>query len=351
MRLSYISEPESSTIMRVRNAFTIIELLVVLAIISVLVAIIMPAVQTARESARKTQCINNLKNIGVALLSYQSAYKVLPPGTVRDYNHPDATDTENESQNTSWVAHVLTQLEQPDKYDRLNFEAWEDPGVHWSLTNTTVARIRLGVLLCPSDASHPDTLIPLAGINYVANLGDRETNENPRRTANRIAAPGDEQMEYVRQVSRAGPFWTNSSVSTDSLRDGTGKTLMISECRIANPRIGEFNGNQASYDACKQGNYTAVPTDALTRGQAWLSSELTAKGYFNTFFVPNDQSGSLGECQLDSFTGVNAARSAHPETVNVLMADGTVKSASDTIDHGVWRALGTGNGSETDANF
>src|SRR5438094_9588305 len=126
-----------------RTGFTLIELLVVIAIISVLIGLLLPAVQAAREAARRTQCVNNLKQIGLALHHYEQAYKALPPGYVSNFDALGA-DT---GPGWGWAAMLLPQFEQSPLFHAINFNlAIEAPA------NSTARLPIVNVFLCPSDS-------------------------------------------------------------------------------------------------------------------------------------------------------------------------------------------------------
>src|SRR5262249_3851998 len=146
-----VIEEDSEMGLKSRRGFTLIELLVVIAIIAVLIALLLPAVQAAREAARRSQCVNNLKQIGLALHNYESGNGAFPPGNVtarRGYTDPTL------SQWTSWSPHamLLPYLEQTALYNAANFSlacCQDAPEAHQ--TNLTVILTRVSGFLCPSD--------------------------------------------------------------------------------------------------------------------------------------------------------------------------------------------------------
>ncbi|HEX6960495.1 MAG TPA: DUF1559 domain-containing protein, partial [Lacipirellula sp.] len=145
-----------------RRGFTLVELLVVIAIIGVLVALLLPAVQAARESARRSQCMNNLKQLGLALLNYESAKKELPAGSLGMIGVPNSSAPYYSPQ-----AQLLAYFEQGVIAQRINFK--ETP---WSTNNYAVARSQPELLLCPSDTINSQTArADMGWSNYHANAG------------------------------------------------------------------------------------------------------------------------------------------------------------------------------------
>src|SRR4051812_24180729 len=156
-------------IRRGRPGFTLIELLVVIAIIGVLIALLLPAVQAAREAARRAQCVNNLKQIGLGLHNYESTNGVFPPGRINTYVAGNGH---------CWGAYsqMLPFLEQKAVFDAMNFSMNPDPDYTTStaVANRTAAVTVVSALLCPSDGEPPLVVVgggPYAGHNYNLNVG------------------------------------------------------------------------------------------------------------------------------------------------------------------------------------
>ena len=195
-----------------RRGFTLIELLAVIAIIGLMIALLLPAVQSSRESARRAQCINNLKQLGLAMHAYEDAHKVLPPGYVSDSNAM-GDDT---GPGWGWAAMILPQAEQTPLFNAVNFAvAIEQPA------NLTARLPMIGVFLCPSDRVAPswpavqiDTqsgatireICRIAPSNYVGVFG--------------VGEPG---------VDGEGLFFRNSAIGSRDIRDGTSQTLAVGE--------------------------------------------------------------------------------------------------------------------------
>jgi prepilin-type N-terminal cleavage/methylation domain-containing protein len=195
------------------RGFTLVELLVVIAIIGILVAMLLPAVQSAREAARRMQCSNNLKQIGLALHNYHQAHGQFPPGVVWD-----PASGSGGPMMATWVGLILPYFEQQNlaniaRYDKPNgggpTNAWNPPYMGVSLP----------VMLCPSDSQQPDTdQGTYAKGNYAGNngVGPMQPTSDPLCTGCSIAR-------------KPGIFMNNSRTRIDDIRDGSTNTIIISE--------------------------------------------------------------------------------------------------------------------------
>ena len=204
--------------MKRQRGFTLIELLVVIAIIAVLIALLLPAVQAAREAARRTQCVNNLKQMGLALHNYHDALLIFPPGYIAASRFIDGeTDT---SPGWSWAAMMLPQLDQAPLYSSIN--VWlpiQTPA------NTTGTRTILSAFLCPSDqltmgGTYPvtdglgNTVATVAASSYAASTG---------------SDAADVALGLNNDGSGNGPFYRNSGVRMAAIVDGTSQTILLLE--------------------------------------------------------------------------------------------------------------------------
>ena len=332
-----------------RPGFTLIELLVVIAIIGVLIALLLPAVQSAREAARRAQCVNNLKQIGIALHNYLTAQSVFPPGRL---------NTHVTGRGNCWglYSQLLPQLEQPALFQAANFSLGPDTDP----ANLTISATFLGTLLCPSDTS--PALITInaelfATHNYNMNVGTTYTVvQNP--AAPLTGAPD-------------GVFFENSAVAPADIPDGLSGTVAVSEtirsrsgATFATDPLGVFvitgNNSTSGPPIISDADYatrclTATPPGfQATRGVRW---HYGAPGHsmYNHRRPPNDKRydcrGGLPHSnrsdQFWNWLSLNvAARGKHPGGVNALLCDGHVQFIKDTINVGVWQALGSRNGGE-----
>ncbi|SIO67252.1 prepilin-type N-terminal cleavage/methylation domain-containing protein/prepilin-type processing-associated H-X9-DG domain-containing protein [Singulisphaera sp. GP187] len=316
-----------------RRAFTLIELLVVIAIIAVLIALLLPAVQAAREAARRSQCINNLKQLGIALHNYHGTVNALPWGQgPRGWN--------------DWGPHplMLTYIEQNALYNALNFTAgMADPG---RAENTTGIRTVVNAFLCPSDS---DRLSNVEGkTNYVANAGARPDSFF-------LAGIPDGMFGVVPETK---------AVSFASVTDGLSQSAAFSE-RVKGTGSGANNNrrdqNRPSatiYDvaaqtpgdsalayatACKAINpATGNMAGGMASGRYWHTGH-PATGRYNHVMTPNGTSCLYAP---DNGGGASTASSYHSGGVNVLFGDGTVRFVKNTISQTTWWSVATIQGGE-----
>jgi prepilin-type N-terminal cleavage/methylation domain-containing protein/prepilin-type processing-associated H-X9-DG protein len=332
---------------RKRAGFTLIELLVVIGVIAILVALLLPAVQAAREAARRTQCRNNLKQIGLALQNYHDIQRMFPPGRERSL-------VNGQGRCFSAYAHLLPMLEQTNASRQVNFYINpEDTG------NIPIMNAPMPSLICPTDFTPVDMQLNRAVHNYPLNTGTTFP-VSPRNPGN---------------VAINGIFYENSSTKLRDITDGTSQTVCVSET-IRSKVVG--NNGQTVWDGVSpidgfvltQGNDNKTVGPELTdyttqchqaglvlmeeRGSGWLYG---APGHslYNHIRAPNDPdcdcrgglpfSTSLNQW-WDLLSHNIAARSRHPGGVLALYCDGHVDFASNSIDLATWQALGTRNGGD-----
>jgi prepilin-type N-terminal cleavage/methylation domain-containing protein/prepilin-type processing-associated H-X9-DG protein len=316
---------------RLRRGFTLIELLVVIAIIAVLIALLLPAVQQAREAARRTQCRNNLKQLGLAMHNYLDAHTRLPL-CLNATNKP-----------ISVHAYMLPFLDQSPLYGLIDFN------VNWSSANNAAARATpVPGFLCPSE---PSVALPAgwAGTTYRANQGSNilygQPSTNPANGNFVMPAPN-------------GVFVSGMSLRIVDVTDGTSTTAAFSEHPFA-----DFNNAQVNpYDTFRPGTYPSTPDEAYQMcrdmdtsnlalqgvsdvGAPWLQSYHSTTQYFHVS-PPNGRS-----CMYPPGRIATSAASRHTGGVHVGMCDGAVKFVSENIDLGLWRAVGSRNGGEVVGDF
>lgn len=332
---------------RGRAAFTLIELLVVIAIIGVLLALLLPAIQTAREAARRSQCANNLKQIGLAVQNYDAAFAVLPPSGVML-----APGSSPNWQGWSIHGRILSFLEAHEKFDQINFNF-----ASHAAENSTVRSQLGGVFLCPSD--------PLARVRRSSSQFDN-TNYGFSRG-----------QWYVWGGTSASqpppsPFYVNSSVRLGDVGDGLTKTLFAAEVKSATeynrrctnvlfapvnstlpPSPNDQPASIPGYESCSAGEHKNTGHTEWHNGDvhhsgfttAWTPNRRTGGSFASTRYIDIDVTGIREEDGGPTFSAITA-RSYHSGGVNVLWGDGSTRFMSDNIDGAVWRALSTINGSE-----
>lgn len=329
-----------------RRGFTLIELLVVIAVIAILIALLLPAVQQAREAARRGHCRNNLKQIGLAIHNYVDSHKRMPFGKGPSY--PGAPVYARWSQHSQ----LLPFLDQVALYKSIRFDSPPDtPGMGGVVAfmpaftspggvNTVPSRTLVPMFLCPSDSPPSDPW--QAQNNYVGNQGGWlcDRSDTP-------GAPTDNSPNEV----QTGVFYFLSKVAPSDVRDGLSQTAFFSEKKrgfgTADPKTDMFiiphqTSLNATYTACTNLN-TATATPLTSKwGYSWVMGENCCTQY-NHVATPNKTT-----CGGTGFPGTmtNMAMqvppsSHHPGGVHVQFGDGAVRFVNDSVDLTVWRAIGT----------
>jgi prepilin-type N-terminal cleavage/methylation domain-containing protein/prepilin-type processing-associated H-X9-DG protein len=371
-----------------RGGFTLIELLVVIAIIAVLIALLLPAVQSAREAARRIQCTNNLKQIGLAMHNYHTALGAFPMGSsiAPQLNSPGLA----QSIWSAWSAQALMlgYLEQSPLYNACNFSWAVLDGSNFSGNanvagasdcNQTILYTNISSFMCPSD---PNVGLKQNNNSYAASYGATTTG-----LYNWTAGPGGSFTMGESAADSTGLFTIGKSYGIQNATDGSSNTVAFSEALVGDANGSEFAGNTTNPSRYR-GNYItgAVTTAAgaekmlninanpklilqsLNDCALAFNTSLTAiqddRGFrwcigttgwtmFNTVQVPNDSQyrnggcrdgGTPGQFPNDGFS--YGASSAHPGGANVLFGDGSVKFIKSSISYPTWWALGTKDGGE-----
>ncbi|WP_435017111.1 DUF1559 domain-containing protein [Tundrisphaera sp. TA3] len=315
-----------------RPAFTLIELLVVIAIIAVLIALLLPAVQAAREAARRSQCVNNLKQLGLAMHNYHSGLGTFPIGrTGIGFTYP----TSGGPNRRTWAWTLLGHIEQTSLYNAINFSR-----TFYEWENTTAMRTEVAAYNCPSDPnatlilSTADAQTTRMNGNYMVNWGNTHFYQGTRTDIDPFTGPLlPEKLRFL-----GAPFAANEAFGIQAIADGTSSTLMMSEIKCPTPR-GNRNG-----DVDHRG-------DVLNDDQncamfhTYSAPNTTAPDSVPGYCVP-DKERALNPPCVDLAPAFSAARSFHPGGVNALMCDGSVRFAKNTVNINIWRALGTSKGQE-----
>ena len=320
-----------------RSGFTLIELLVVIAIIAVLIALLLPAVQAAREAARRTQCVNNMKQLGLALHNYNDTYGSFPIGRNVFVTAPPVPTPYSYSP----FAMLLPFVEQTPLYQSINFNL--PSGNAYQAGNTTALATVVAGFLCPSDPQQ----VPAgeAGADYRFSEGSSIAYEwgatDPSGYNASLPAPD-------------GPFFDNTAVTLAQITDGTSNTAATAEMllgdfntAVATPNRDIYVGTiipttpEEAYQFCQQLDPTSTPSNgSSTEGTPWISGTVSISVYKHVS-PPNTRS-----CYYYPERLTLTSSSLHPGGVNVGMCDGSVRFFKSSIDRTVWRAIGSRNGGE-----
>ena len=368
---------------RSRAGFTLIELLVAIAIIGVLIALLLPAVQVAREAARRTQCVNNLKQIGLALHNYHSTNDCFAPGGLVGYRY----DTKAYNLNGTYgpLARILGFLEQQPLYNAINWSLECDQDTYGTAANSTATVVRLGSFLCPSDVppsylgtgTAPVNALTAPGNNYFASLGaSLEWGGYPGP----LPGPAQTPSGPPNGLFNSG----GSAIGLRDILDGSSNTVACGEWRTGSG----LRANAAlrvviPTDIIMVGSYPAgvsrntpnvsMPSAVLassllpwlqmcadnaanpamrfnkstTLGESWALG-LPSYSLGNLLVPPNPKTPNCNVTSTNAVNqpGVYGLSSHHPGGVNVLMADSSVRFLKETVSiQAIW-ALGSRSGGE-----
>jgi prepilin-type N-terminal cleavage/methylation domain-containing protein len=340
-----------------RRGFTLIELLVVIAIIGVLIALLLPAVQSARESARRTQCLNNLKQLGMALANHEASLKQFPAGMISkryaaDPNHP------KNFYRWSALAQLLPYLENSALFESLDLSVpmyMPGPGYPIAEQNTAGISQVIANFLCPSDEG---TVVKegMGPTNYVVCSGAGSNGGNPFAADGTLYANSATKFSDIIDGASHTVAFSESLLGYDTPRDN-GTFHSFSPERSYKFVLSFFGAPELTEFKCDGSeNYNATgATGNDPRGFAWCSGEFRAAMY-NHYYPPNAQTydcvtsvtmdPSPDKDILYAAFGWRSARSLHPDGVNGARADGSVQVYADDIDPAIWRALSTRDGGE-----
>lgn len=351
-----------SVLARQRSAFTLIELLVVIAIIAILIALLLPAVQQAREAARRTQCKNNLKQIGLAQHNYHDTHNCFP--VTMGWDQPDS----RHGQFSDKVA-MLPFLDRANEYSLIDVDLapYESTGWHGS-ENIQATGGTIPIFNCPSALrDHVDPRHRQTSFAYSSNVGVLKYKSTAR---------GIDGTHNGTAWAAGYGFTPDGKVDFAAIADGSSNTVTYAEIvnspgdagsgASTDPRIkkrqtyswavgndhAELRNNCLANAAAGNLGNMADNWRQSIKGSAWAWSFIGTGNNYSHNMMPNEPSCHNVEGLTDwGINSMMAAGSEHTGGVQVLMADGSVRFISENIDQNTWWGLGTRNGSETIGEF
>jgi prepilin-type N-terminal cleavage/methylation domain-containing protein len=316
-----------------RRGFTLIELLVVIAIIAILIGLLVPAVQKVRDAAARTQCLNNLKQIGVSMHNFHDAYKKLPPQTARNGNSCCYG---------TWQMAILPFVEQSAMWNNyVNFGNTIPNGpTYEQQSNLLITSQRLAIFTCPADTPNAPKSGTYQGVtynitqhNYLVNVGNID-----------YAQGGDGKLpdQPAGLVFGGAPFARNAQFRLTDIIDGTSNTLMAAEINIGQGQ--DFRG----LTWWAEGSGFTTYRTPNSRVFDYISNGNGAPGC-----VPTSVNPMNADCQSRKTPNWNVftARSRHAAGVNVVLCDGSCRFVANEISWTTWQALGTARGGETVGDY
>ena len=329
-----------------RRGFTLVELLVVIAIIGILIAMLLPAVQAAREAARRAHCTNNLKQLGLAMHNYHSAQRCFPPGSIRDFGaYPSVTP--RDGPRTPWLFGVYPFLEEAPAFEKVEVSTSVDNGCWWVRTSNSVGpnaptSVVVSTLLCPSDG--------LGGTRFT--MQTNTTVFGTYALNNYLAFFGnvDEHHTFTAKAPhKRHAFGFNNPLRVSHVTDGTSKTLLLGEylTGVEAEKRWHPEGVNNDYRGMNFGDnpsqtmiftaYTpnsSVPDRMANSAQCYNRPELNLPCEGATFV------------QASWSNGMATSRSRHPGGAHFCLADGSVRFVAENVDNQTYRVQCTRNGGE-----
>lgn len=325
---------------RAKPGFTLVELLVVIAIIGVLVSLLLPAVQSAREAARRTQCSNNIRQIAIALHNYHDTVGRFPPGGIHNSHGPAIPwydGANSTSWRASWLLCVLPQLEQQGLYELYNFNRRARDGGD----NAEVVGTAIKTLICPSVGTEQASWVLSEGVNPVFAKGNYAACFSAGSAYSQTSFSGA-NMDFERAVFNAAGHY---GAQMADIKDGTSNVVAVSEILTrdssadgrgawAYPTGSFFSGGLAQ--SCSSAdNMTEAPK--VPNGNALQDCRADQPSWCSGPTTGGDVS------RLRCLGGANrpniAARSYHPGGVHAMLADGSIRFINDSIDAETWKRL------------
>jgi prepilin-type N-terminal cleavage/methylation domain-containing protein/prepilin-type processing-associated H-X9-DG protein len=321
-----------------RRGFTLIELLVVIAIIAVLIALLLPAVQAAREAARRMQCVNNMKQLGLAMHNYHDLHNVIVTARIYTLSQCPTGNVLSGCQDTPWFCLMLPQFEQIPLYNAFNFTIGASgPGNLGLAVNSTVTATKIALFQCPSDR---DSLFIFPNIpnesrgNYGINWGNTQYDQG-LVTTNLPAG-----------TTRPMPFPLDKTVSFASVIDGLSQTVLMSEVLQGSSNdvrglvwssLAGAGSFETRFTPNSFNDFYQIPVPTLKPSVMVANADILPNGFCN----PEPVQG-LACLNVGTFAYAYAgARSRHAGGVNTLFGDGSVHFVKNSINAATWIALGS----------
>lgn len=289
--------------MKLRNAFTLVELLVVIAIIGILIGLLLPAVQQVREAARRTDCSNKIRQMGLAIMNYESGHKHFPPG----WTAGDPLDAASVP-GWGWSAHILPFLEAGNVFDQIDFDVAIDDPFH-----TDTIKNNLAVFQCPSDAAPK-----LLNLDVHVEHGSHFVSHDPPQhdhgelfvgRSNYSGVFGSTEIED-NPFKGNGAFFANSKIELRDFLDGQSNTIIVGERRND---LGPIS---------------------------WVGVVEEVDEPFARIVAVTDHAPNHHDGHFEDF------RSYHPQGINVVLGDGSTHFVAESISQDIFQALGTRRGGE-----
>ena len=361
----------------INPGFTLVELLVVIAIIGILIALLLPAAQAAREAARRMQCTNNLKQLGLGLHNFLATHKSFPPASPQTVTPGRGYEAQGLTPfHFSWSTHCMLTpyIEQVSLAGEMD---WTKPCLPPLTQNEQVYpeslgdifRVLVPTFMCPSDQQRsvvmPDAPVygesVLGPTNYKTCMGSGQPSRE--RDADQMPYTSSDTGNIITlgpAYNTDGPFMVKKWLKESAITDGLSNTVFMSESILgtdargatkdtADPRF-HFLSDYEQFTDITEDNHQDFPLDqkVWARGYCWNGAYFRSTLY-NHYLTPNARLFDVhlnDRKQNRQSTGLMAARSLHRGGVNTLMGDGSVHFFSDTVSADTWRALATRNGGE-----
>jgi len=331
-----------------RRAFTLVELLVVIAIIGVLVALLLPAIQAAREAARRNSCLNNLKQIGLAMHNHEAARGELPRGSLIPLDQPGRPRLPGSParlapfEDITWAYLLTPYIEQGNVNNLFNLDVSANSPV-----NQEARKVKIELYECPTDGAQQNEFNDIFWArwryNYAVNWGNTSTSQQASRTDK--ALPGETGVNLLPPAQYGeAPFTFGKGVRFSQVTDGTSNTLMVAEKITGKDSSTKYEG---PFGDC-----------TIARGgqgfQTWTGPNSSRKDISDALCPSNEPAIPCHDAHDPPLGNTHypndqheAARTKHPGGVNAALCDGSTKFYSDDVDILVWRALGTSQGAES----